>query len=43
MMIMKDLKKEVKDLKEAGYEVARNRSIPSIGQQLKAVYQKVIR
>ena len=42
-LLNKILQKEVKDLKEAGYEVARNRSIPSIGQQLKAVYQKVIR
>jgi len=37
------LNHEVPYLGEAGYKVAQERSIASVGQQLKAIYQKVLR
>lgn len=41
-LIEKITHQEVPSLKEAGYQVAKERSIANIGAQLKAVYEKVL-
>lgn len=42
-LIDKILNKQIPDLSEAGYEVAKSKSIESVGIQLKEVYTKVLR
>ena len=42
-LLGKILNKEVEDLSEAGRRIAEQRSIENVGQQLKAIYTKVLR
>ena len=42
-LIKQIINKEVPELKEAGYEVARKRSLEYIGEDLKKVYENVLK
>ena len=37
------VEKKLPDLTEAGYETARERSLPAIGRQLKEIYSSVLK
>ena len=42
-LIRQIINKEVPELKEAGYEVARKRSLQYIGEDLRKVYESVLK